>query len=54
MYEKTKWKIQKMMKKGVFSGASFCFIEGEKRGEQLLGTGTSKTHQRTINLGHAV
>ena len=50
MYEKTKWKIQKMMKKGVFSGASFCFIEGE----QLLGTRTNKTHQRTINLGHAV
>ena len=29
MYEKTKWKIQKMMKKGVFSGASFCLLIGK-------------------------
>ncbi|EGO8393964.1 TPA: beta-lactamase family protein [Enterococcus faecalis] len=37
MYEKTKWKIQKMMKKGVFSGASFCFIEGEKEESNCWG-----------------
>ena len=53
MYEKTKWKIQKMMKKGVFSGASFCFIEGEKEESNCWGL-AQITHQRTINLGHAV
>lgn len=37
MYEKTKWEIQKMMKKGVFSGASFCFIEGEKEESNCWG-----------------
>lgn len=52
MYEKQSGKF-KNDEKGVFSGLVFVSLK-VKRGEQLLGTGTSKTHQRTINLGHAV